>query len=404
MPGELGVSIRLRRPGRLCLPGPSAGAERPQTPFRWLVASTRSQVTGSGAFRPQRVQGGALAAGGAFTLDIAFTTPTPGVTALFGPSGAGKSTLLACLAGLIRPDHADIRLDGEPLHTLPPERRGIGMVFQDGRLFPHLTVRQNLAYGMRRSSRPGMTLDEIASLLGLGTLLGRAPATLSGGERQRVALGRALLAHPKLLLMDEPLASLDHARRQEILPYLRQTVARAKIPVLYVTHARDEVLRLADHLALIDQGRLQAFGTLSQLAANPTLAWSHADEAGGVLLGTIAAHHPERGLSRVHCQGADWLVPQSTAAIGQGARLFIPAREIMLATARPENVSVNNILPARIETIVAEPDRHGALIALDIAGNKLLSRVTQDAVTRLGLHEGAPVFALVKSMSLEVLS
>ncbi|HEY8609962.1 MAG TPA: molybdenum ABC transporter ATP-binding protein, partial [Roseomonas sp.] len=247
-----------------------------------------------------------------FALDAGFTTPTPGVTAVFGPSGCGKSTLLSAVAGLLRPDAGRVALDGTVLLDtaagvmVPPEKRRCGVVFQDSRLFPHLSVETNLRYGMRRARRDaeGPEFEEVVTLLGIAHLLPRRPAALSGGERQRVALGRALLSRPRLLLMDEPLASLDAPRRAEVLPFLTRVRDRFRTPILYVTHALDEVDRLADHLVLMEAGRVLASDTVEALSARtdlPLLATRR--DAGAVLACTVLDHDAARGLTRLGFAG-----------------------------------------------------------------------------------------------------
>ena len=230
-------------------------------------------------------------------MDMAFEVPSPGVTVLFGPSGAGKSTIIAAAAGLLRPDECRIEVDGQVLADtatgvwLPPERRRVGLVFQDARLFPHMSVATNLRFGMRRAPPGPVRFDEVVDLLGIAALLARRPHTLSGGERQRVAIGRALLAQPRLLLMDEPLASLDAARKAEILPYLTRLKTALRLPVLYVTHALDEVARLADSHGA-DRGRAawSAAAPLSEVAARADLPLAQRDDAGALLLCRVAEH------------------------------------------------------------------------------------------------------------------
>ena len=236
-----------------------------------------------------------------FALEAAFAAPPRGVTALFGPSGCGKSTILAAVAGLLRPRQGRVALDGTVLLDteagvfVAPERRRCGVVFQDARLFPHLSVETNLRYGLRRAPRDaeGPGFGEVVALLGLGHLLARRPAGLSGGERQRVALGRALLARPRMLLMDEPLAALDAARRAEVLPFLARLRDAARMPILYVTHALEEVDALADHLVLLDQGRTVACGPLNDVLARIDLPAAFADDAGVVIEAQVAEHEAD---------------------------------------------------------------------------------------------------------------
>jgi molybdate transport system ATP-binding protein len=340
---------------------------------------------------------------GDFSLDIAFEAPTPGVTALFGSSGAGKSSTMAAIAGLVPRARTSIVLDGQALHTLSPEARGIGVVFQDGLLFPHMSVAANLRYGLRRTGRRGIGFAETVELLGIGALLDRRPLTLSGGERQRVAIGRALLSQPRLLLMDEPLASLDQPRRAEILPYLGRVRSVLKIPIVYASHALDEILALADTLVLIDRGRVTAAGPLTVLAAQADLPLALRDDATGVLYGTIQAHDNERRLTRVVCGAQTVLVPLLDVPEQASVRLLIPAREIILARDAPTLISVNNVFPATVQAIAEDPAHHAALVTIDGGGGPLLARVTLDAARRLNLRRGEPVLALVKSMSVDVL-
>ena len=348
-------------------------------------------------------------------LDIAFTAPAPGITVLFGPSGAGKSSVLAAAAGLLRPEYCRIAIGDEVLADtaagiwLPPERRRVGLVFQDARLFPHMNVATNLRYGQRRAAPGGIGFDAVVAMLGVGHLLARRPHTLSGGERQRVAIGRALLAQPRLLLMDEPLASLDAARKAEILPYLARLHAQLRLPVVYVTHAFEEAARLADTLVLLEAGRVLAAGPLARIAARADLPTARREDAGAVLPCRVLAHEPARGLTTLACGDARLLVPLVTSAEGAEVRARVPAREVILA--RPggadfhEAISLHNILPGTVRAVAEDAARHAALVELDLpgGGGALLSRVPPDAVRRLGLVPGAAVLALVKSMSVEVL-
>ena len=338
----------------------------------------------------------------ASSLAIAFDAPTPGVVALFGPSGAGKSSLLQAVAGLLRADQVRVELDGEALHGLRPERRRIGYVFQDGRLFPHMSARANLRYGLARASAGSIRFDEVVELLGLAALLDRRPHTLSGGERQRVAIGRALLAQPRLLLMDEPLSALDQPRRNEVLPYLARLRATLRLPILYASHALDEVVRLGDTLVLIEAGRVSAAGPVGEVAARADLPWAARDDAFGVLRGRVARHDFDRRLTDVACGTDTVRVPLMAAPQGAPLRLLVPAREVILALEAPRAVSVNNVLPAAVLACVEDPPAHAALVSLELGGGRLLARVTLDAAERLGLRPGAPVLALIKSMSVEL--
>ena len=346
----------------------------------------------------------------AIQMDIVFETDSPGVTVLFGSSGSGKSTIIKAAAGLLRPDICRIEIDGQMFAEtrsgiwLPPERRRAGLVFQDSRLFPHMSVGTNLRFGMRRVARGPIRFDEIIHLLDIAALLDRRPHTLSGGERQRVAIGRALLAQPRLLLMDEPLASLDTARKVEILPYLIRLKTSLKLPVLYVTHALDEVVQLADSLVLIDQGTVSGFGPISAVAARADLALAQRDDAGALLLCRVAQHDTGRALSRLQGGGATFWVPLLDLPLNTECRARIPAREVILAGKEPESISLHNIVPGTVRHIRKSLTRRSVLVEIALPDGALLSRVTQDAIIRLGLSPGSPVLALIKSTSIEVLA
>ncbi len=342
-------------------------------------------------------------------MDMAFEVPTPGVTVLFGPSGAGKSTIIVAGAGLLRPDECRIVVDGQVLADtatgiwLPPERRRIGLVFQDARLFPHMSVATNLRFGMRRAAPGPVRFDEVVELLGIGALLPRRPHTLSGGERQRVAIGRALLAQPHLLLMDEPLAALDAARKGEIMPYLTRLKTALKLPIIYVTHSLDEVTQLADSLVLIEAGRVVGCGSLSEMVARADLPLAQRDEAGALLLCRVTEHDAARELSLLEGGGAALWVPLLDAPLGAERRLRIPAREVILAGKPPEAISVHNIIPGTVRRIAGQAARGSVLVEIALPDGALLSRVTSDAIVRLALAPGQPVLALIKSTSIEVL-
>ncbi len=344
-------------------------------------------------------------------IDVGFEAPGSGVTALFGPSGAGKSTVIAAVAGLLRPQRCRVVVDGAVLADsaagvwLPPERRRAGLVFQDSRLFPHMSVATNLRYGQRRAPPGPVRFDDVVGLLGLEALLARRPHALSGGEKQRVAIGRALLAQPRLLLLDEPLASLDAARKAEIIPYLHRLGAAFAVPMLHVTHAMDEVVQLAATLVLLDRGRVVAAGPLAALSARADLPLAARDDAAAVLDGRVAGHDAARGLTRLDAGGATLLAPTVAASPGTAVRVRIPAREVILAgpsaAAVAGALSLHNVLPGAVRAILPDPARHSALVEVALDGAALLSRVTPDAVERLGLAPGAPVLALVKSVAIE---
>ena len=342
-------------------------------------------------------------------IDVAFDVPSAGVTALFGPSGAGKSTVIAAAAGLLRPRLCRIALDGQVLADtdagvwLPTEKRRIGMVFQDSRLFPHMSVETNLRFGLRRSAPGPVRFEDVVDLLGIGGLLQRRPHTLSGGERQRVAIGRALLAQPRLLLMDEPLASLDAARKAEILPFLTRLKTSLRLPVLYVTHAPDEVVRLADSLVLLEAGRVLACGLVTEIASRADLPLAQRDDAGALVPCRVAAHDPARALTRLEGGGVTFLVPLMDEIVGQTCRIRIPAREVILAGQPPEAISVHNIVPGTVRRIMPDRLRRSVLIEIGLPNGALVSRVTPDAAAQLGLTPGGAVLALIKSTSIEVL-
>lgn len=339
-----------------------------------------------------------------FTMDLAFTAP-PGLTALFGRSGSGKTTLINAVAGLLRPDSARIRIDDTTLTDtakglhLPPHKRRIGYVFQEARLFPHLTVQQNLTYGQWFAGKPDpAALNKITELLGIAPLLTRRPGTLSGGERQRVAIGRAILSKPRLLLMDEPLAALDEARKAEILPYLERLRDELSLPILYVSHSMAEVARLATTVALIDAGQLTAIGPAAEILSNPATAPAIGlREAGALLQGRVTAHEAD-GISRIDTAAGPLFLPRVSATPGTQLRLRILAQDVMLATQRPQGLSALNILPTTIAEIRLG-DGPGALVRLNAGPDTLLARITRRSALALQLSPGQPVFAVLKAVS-----
>jgi molybdate transport system ATP-binding protein len=344
---------------------------------------------------------------GAFELEAQFELPTPGVVALFGRSGCGKSTLVNVIAGLLKADHGRVALDDAVLLDtarridVPPERRHIGYVFQDARLFPHLSVAANLRYAQRRAKRPPFVgLDLVADLLDLGALMHRRTHQLSGGERQRVAIGRALLTQPSLLLLDEPLASLDTSRREEVLPYLETLRDQLAIPMVYVSHHFDEVLRLATHLVLMAAGKTVAQGNLGDMSLNPELrAIIGADAVGAVVDGTVLGPDPESGLLRVRVGNGELKVHAAQAAVGAKLRVQLLARDLIVATQAPQHLSVRNTLSG-VVTAVMDDAEDSDLIAVDIGGTIIMARVTKAATRELRLAPRLPVWALVKTVSL----
>lgn len=339
-----------------------------------------------------------------FTLDAAFEAPE-GVTALFGRSGSGKSTLVNAVAGLLRPDKGRIMLDGTVLldtelgRMLPPQRRRMGYVFQDGRLFPHMTVRQNLLYGRWFAPKgQGAAIGRIVDLLGIGALLDRRPGGLSGGEKQRVAIGRAILSNPRLLLMDEPLAALDEARKAEILPYLERLRDEVRLPILYVSHSVAEVARLATTVILMEAGRVTAQGPAIEMLADPAIAPAMGlREAGSMIFARVVAQE-EDGLTRLETAGGPVFLPSIGAGPGARLRLRILAQDVMLATERPRGISALNVLATIVEDIRLG-DGPGAMVQLRMGEERLLARVTRRSVRALDLHPGAQVFAVLKTVS-----
>ncbi|WEZ82448.1 molybdenum ABC transporter ATP-binding protein [Rhizobium sp. 32-5/1] len=342
-----------------------------------------------------------------FSLDAAFSSEG-GVTALFGRSGSGKTTLINIIAGLLRPNIGRIVLDGDVIVDThqgiftPPHRRRFGYVFQESRLFPHLNVRRNLTYGRWFAGRTdaGQSFDKIIDLLGVEPLLERAPANLSGGEKQRIAIGRALLSNPRLLLMDEPFAALDDARKSEILPYLERLRDETDIPVVYVSHSVTEVARLANRVIALENGRVTAAGdaasVLSLSALSPMIGKR---EAGAVIEGVVETDDHEPRLTVIRARDTLFRVPKISLADGRDIRLHIAARDVMLATKRPEGLSALNIIEGTIAEIAEE--ENGAIdVRVDCGGNIIVSRITGFSGERLGLSIGMPVHLVIKSVAL----
>ncbi len=341
-----------------------------------------------------------------FALDATFSAPVVGVTALFGPSGSGKTTLLRCIAGLERAA-GSLYMNGEVWQDdtifMPTHRRPLGYVFQEASLFPHLSVRANLEYGFKRipPSERRVPLEQVVEWLGLERLIERGdPAKLSGGERQRVAIGRALLTSPRLLLMDEPLAALDTNSKQDILPYLERLHRELNIPVLYVSHALDEVARLADHLVLLQQGRVIASGALGETLARLDLPTAHLDDAGAVIMAAVAQHDEAYHLTRLDFSGGSLWVGQVKQPPGSRVRARVLARDVSIATVMPHGSSITNILNARIAEIRDEgPDKVMVRLMLS-ESHVLLSRITRRSRDLLNLTVGMDVFAQIKSVAL----
>jgi molybdate transport system ATP-binding protein len=332
-----------------------------------------------------------------------------GLTALFGRSGAGKTTIINVIAGLIRPDHGRVEVDGVTLVDtergifLPRHKRRLGYVFQEGRLFPHLTVRQNLLYGRwfaGAADRSG-DLERIVDLLGLEPLLDRRPSRLSGGEKQRVAIGRALLANPRLLLMDEPLASLDEVRKAEILPYIERLRDQSRVPIVYVSHSVAEVARLASTVVLLSGGSVVAVGPTVEIMQRLDLfPLTGRAEAGAIVEATVERHDERFGLTELQSRGGTWRLPRLDVDIGARLRLRVRARDVMLAKHAPEDLSALNILPGTVSEI-ARSEGPIVEVRLDCNGDALIARLTRYSAERLGIGPGVQVYALIKSVALD---
>ena len=339
-----------------------------------------------------------------FRLTAKFSS-APGLTALFGRSGSGKSTLVDIIGGLIRPTRGRVAVDGQVLVDtdrgvfVPKHRRRVGYVFQDSRLFPHLSVRNNLLYGRwfaRNGDGASGSLASVVELLGIGALLDRRPDSLSGGEKQRVAIGRALLAHPRLLLMDEPLASLDEARRVEILPYIERLRDEAGVPIVYVSHSVPEVARLATTVVILTEGKVTAVGPVLDI-----LPLADTGDAGGVLDATVVRHDEAFQLTVLTSAAGELQVPRLAAPVGASVRAYIRARDVMISLRPPEEISALNVLAGRIAVIAPSPSGAQADVRLDCNGATLIARLTAKSVERLALGPGRPVYAVIKSVSFE---
>ncbi len=345
---------------------------------------------------------------GQFNLDVAFNARGPGITALFGPSGSGKTSILRCLAGLTRLN-GFCRVGGGTWQDdatgcfVPPHRREVGYVFQDASLFNHLSVLRNLRFGARRGN--GIELDreaQIIELLNLKGLLKRSCKALSGGERQRVAIGRALLSAPRVLLMDEPVSALDRRAKEEILPYfevLRESIA---LPIVYVSHDLAEVARLADQMVVISAGRKIAEGRVHDILERLDLyPETGRFEAGVVLSATIVGHNRGYKLTNLDVDGQQISIPEIDASAGEMVRVRIRARDVALATRKPEGISIRNVLKGTVAQIAPETDTAFAETLVDIGGGRLRARITREALAQLAISEGSSVYALIKTISFD---
>jgi len=338
-------------------------------------------------------------------LDLSFEAP-PGVTVLFGRSGSGKTTVVNAVAGLLRPKAGRVAVNGWELFDtdqnlwLPPHRRRLGYIFQEGRLFPHLTVRQNLSYGRwfapKRARREDP--DKVIEMLGIGHLLDRRPAALSGGEKQRIAIGRALLASPRLILADEPLAALDDARKAEILPYFERLRDEVSVPILYVTHSAAEVARLATSVVALQDGKVVRHGPASEVMADPSVAPAGVRAVGAVLNVRVRDHHAD-GLTELDAGGTRLFLPRIPHQVGEDLRIRIPAQEVILSNKRPEGLSALNMLEGTVDTIRAG-EGPGAIVSLKTAAGPILARITRRSVEALKLEPGQPCFAVIKTVAL----
>ncbi|MEW6132130.1 MAG: molybdenum ABC transporter ATP-binding protein [Pseudomonadota bacterium] len=341
-----------------------------------------------------------------FALDVDLDLPGRGVVALFGHSGSGKTTLLRAIAGLEKVPRGFLEVNGsvwqDAATFLPVHKRPLGFVFQEASLFPHLSVRANLAYGMRRvpAASRKVSLDHAVELLGIGPLLDRMPGRLSGGERQRVAIARALAVSPAILLMDEPLAALDLARKQEILPYLERLHEELEIPLVYVSHAPDEVARLADTLVAMEQGRVVAQGPLLETLARLDLPIRLGEDAGVVLEGEIAELDADWHLARIAFAGGGLWVRESGLAVGRQVRVRILARDISIALTPQADNSILNVIPATVEQLADETHPALALVKLDAGGAPLVARITRRSAAKLQLQPGMKVWAQIKAVAL----
>lgn len=346
-----------------------------------------------------------------FTLDVDLQLPGRGITALFGHSGSGKTSCLRCLAGLERAASAYIEVNGEVWQDssrsffLPPHLRPLGYVFQEASLFAHLSVRGNLEFGWRRiaPAERKVSVEQASRLLGIGHLLERTPATLSGGEAQRVGIARALLSSPRLLLMDEPLAALDGPRKREILPYLERLHDELDIPVVYVSHAQDEVARLADHLVLLEQGRATASGPIGETLARLDLSLAQGEDAGVVIEGQVVGHDPRYDLLDLRLPGSAaplLRIAHPAHSPGSTLRVKVQARDVSLTLDADSTSSILNRLAVRVLQIQAAENPAHVLVSLDANGTALLARITRYSADQLDVHPGQALIAQIKSVAL----
>ena len=344
-----------------------------------------------------------------FELDVDLDLPARGVTALFGQSGCGKTTLLRCIAGLERASQGRLILNGDVWQDdgptggpcLPTHKRALGYVFQEASLFPHLTVMGNLRYGMRRiADAQSQSLEQAIELLGIGHLLERKPDRLSGGERSRIAIARALALRPRLLLMDEPLAALDVKRKLEILPYLERLHDELDIPVLYVTHSPDEVARLADHLVVMEGGKVLASGALADILARIDLPIRLGEDAGAMLEASVAEVDPNWHLARLDFAGGSLWTRDQGVAVGHRVRVRVLARDVSLAREQPSVSSIQNVLRGRVDALADDEHAGLVLVRIQVGASMLVARLTKRAAAALGVTAGQELWVQVKSVAL----
>jgi molybdate transport system ATP-binding protein len=340
-----------------------------------------------------------------FELDIDLSTPANGVTALFGPSGSGKTTLLRAIAGLDYHPGGFLRV-GEAVwqdndRMIPTHDRQLGYVFQEPSLFPHLTVKRNLEYGNKRvpEGERKVVLEQAIALLGIGDILERKPERLSGGERQRVAIARAIAVSPRLLLMDEPLASLDQERKEEILPYLESLRAELDIPVIYVSHSLDEVARIANHFVLLEGGSIKADGPIGDMLARLDLSIAKSRDAGALVEAVVSGHDEVYHLTHLDFDGGRFIVEKKDLPIGMAVRMRVAARDVSITLEPQTKTSILNIFRASIEGIIPDGESR-VTVALSLGGTPILARLTRKSAETLNLKPGKQVYAQVKSVAL----
>lgn len=349
----------------------------------------------------------ALRRDGGFLLDASFDLPTEGITAIFGPSGSGKTTLLRSVAGLEKAEGL-VRIGGVVWQDsssgifLPVYERQLGYVFQEASLFPHLSAEKNLAFAIKRSksSRSQERLENAIELLGIRHLLKRMPNELSGGERQRVAIARATATDPKIMLFDEPLAALDFARKAEILPWLQRLKSELKIPMLYVTHSAEEVIKLADHIAVFEEGKMKAFGSLQDVLGNIRIPVDLGGDYGVVIKGVISGKDTKWHLQTVRSKGLSLTIPESTHPVGAEVTVRLLAKEVALSLAPLTQSSYRNCLKGKIVDMAEMPDKTNVLVKLECSGEVIVSMVTRKAASDLDLKIGKEMYGLVKAVLL----